>query len=586
MPGSSTLSCLIIPAAAMFSAVLLAGLNALAGDGPPIASMYSDPKPFLDAIAHERHRPEPLSRVTGISVPHHLLAADLIARGLQAAAGNRYNRIIVMSPDHFSRSRRPMATTQRDIDTVFGLVRNDQEATGALLQMDDLFDASDLFANEHGIAAILPLVRHFFPLAKIVPIAISYSASRADCDRALVVVEKMIGPQTLVIQSTDYSHYLAADVARQRDQETLNIIAANDADAVLRLVQPAHMDSKASQYIQMRLQAALKSHSTVIASRSSVHYGAADTKTTSYIVTVYTEGLPIASELRYPDQQVLYFGGDTFIGRYFTAALANKNVAAAVVRVVKAATGGAPLIVNLEGVVMDEPPEGIGGRDLHAMHTNLAVPILKALNVKVAGLANNHSFDLSAAGIDETRSILHKAGIVPLSHGEIIDVGSFRLLGLNFVGKLDYHGYPVVKNINLGEVCHLSGRPPLFALVHWGREYVAEPGEAEYAAAQAMEACGVGAIVGAHPHRASRGIQAMQGGEYLLTYSLGNLLFDQTAERGTGALLEVRVFEQGTYATRLIPLPNLFDFGIEQPQIKQSLPVRAQETNSARSRAN
>jgi poly-gamma-glutamate synthesis protein (capsule biosynthesis protein) len=115
---------------------------------------------------------------------------------------------------------------------------------------------------------------------------------------------------------------------------------------------------------------------------------------------------------------------------------------------------------------------------------------------------------------------------------------------------------------------------------------MAEPGEAEYTTAQAMQACGIGAIIGAHPHRAARGIKAMQGGEYLLTYSLGNLLFDQTAERGSGALFEVRVFEQGSYATRLIPLPSLFDFGIEQLQIKQSPPVRARETNSARNRAN
>jgi poly-gamma-glutamate synthesis protein (capsule biosynthesis protein) len=574
-----------IPVVAIFAAVLLTGPKASAGDRSLFASMYSDAKPFLVAIANERHRSRPLSRVTGISVPHHLLAADLIARGLQAAAGTQYERIILMSPDHFSRSRRPMATTKRDIDTVFNPARNDQEATGTLLQTDDLFDDSDLFEKEHGIAAILPFVRHYFPHAKIVPIAISYSASRADCDRAVALIEKLTGPRTLVIQSTDYSHYLAADAARERDQETLNIIAANDADAVLRLLQPAHMDSKASQYLQMRLQAVMKSYATVIANRSSVHYGVTDTKTTSYIVTIYTEALPIGSELRYPDLQVLYFGGDTFIGRYFTPALANVEVAAAIVRAVKAITGGAPLIVNLEGVIMDEPPEGIGG-DLHVMHASLAAPILKALNVKVAGLANNHSFDLGAAGVDETRSILRKAGIAPLGHDEIVDVGPFRLLGLNFVGKLDYHGYPVVKGSDLGEVCHLSGRPPLFALVHWGQEYMAEPGEAEYTTAQAMQACGIGAIIGAHPHRAARGIKAMQGGEYLLTYSLGNLLFDQTAERGSGALFEVRVFEQGSYATRLIPLPSLFDFGIEQLQIKQSPPVRARETNSARNRAN
>ena len=111
-----------------------------------------------------------------------------------------------------------------------------------------------MFDKEHGIAALLPFLRRFFPDARVVPVAISYNATREECDRALELLHELIGQRTLVVQSTDYSHYLPAGVARQRDQETLNIIAANDVGAVMRLVQPAHLDFKAAQYIQMRLQ--------------------------------------------------------------------------------------------------------------------------------------------------------------------------------------------------------------------------------------------------------------------------------------------------------------------------------------------
>lgn len=76
----------------------------------------------------------------------------------------------------------------------------------------------------------------------------------------------------------------------------------------------------------------------------------------------------------------------------------------------------------------------------------------------------------------------------------------------------------------------------------------------------------------------------MQGGEYQLTYSLGNLLFDQTASRGSGALLELRAFKQGTFATRLVPIANMFELGAERLQMKGSNPVNLPETNSAGSR--
>ena len=105
--------------------------KAAAEERAAFASMYSDAKPFLDAIAQERRQALLKSRVHGISVPHHLLAADLIARGFIAASGNSYDRIILLSPDHFNVSRRPLATTTRDIETVFGTVRNDRTATAA-----------------------------------------------------------------------------------------------------------------------------------------------------------------------------------------------------------------------------------------------------------------------------------------------------------------------------------------------------------------------------------------------------------------------------------------------------------------------
>jgi AmmeMemoRadiSam system protein B len=583
--ASLLLNARLIGLAAIFTSLWLSPSQASPSELPPFASMYADPRTFVEAIAKEERRPPPGLYVTGISVPHHLLASDLIARGFQAAAGNRYDRVIIVSPDHFSRSRRPMATTQRDINTVFGPVRNDREATGALLQATELFDDSALFATEHGIQALLPFVRHFLPNAKIVPIAISYSATREQCDRALTLIERLVGPHTLVVQSTDYSHYLPADVARRRDQETLNIIAANDARPIFRLLQPDHIDSRAAQYMQMQLQKKIfKSFATVIANRNSAEYSAMGTRTTSYVVTVYSTQPPVGADLRYPDQKVIYFAGDTFIGRFLTVPMANQQAAASVERAIKTITAAAPMVVNLEGVVMREPPQGTGD-DQHVMYASLAIPILKNLNVTVADLANNHGFDLGAAGLAESRSILQRSGIVPLGHKEVIDLGPLRLLGLNFIGKFGYRDYPMVKDGDLEEVCQMTAQPPLLAFVHWGHEYTNTAGAPEYAAAQSLHECGVDAVIGSHSHQATPQIEAMEGGEYQLTYSLGNFLFDQMPNRTSGALLELRAFKQGTYATRLISIPNLFELAAERLQADQQGEIKSPQTNSARSKA-
>src|SRR5262249_41907601 len=140
-----------IPAALALMAP--ACVAASADDAVPFHALYQERAPFASAIAQERLRRAPQLRVTAISVPHHLLAADLIARGFWAAAGNQYDRVIILSPDHFNRSARPLATTRRDFETAFGRLGNDRAATGALLESADLFDDSGLFEQEHGIAA-------------------------------------------------------------------------------------------------------------------------------------------------------------------------------------------------------------------------------------------------------------------------------------------------------------------------------------------------------------------------------------------------------------------------------------------------
>lgn len=521
----------------------------------PFASFYTDAKPFEDALNREAHSATP-ARITGLIVPHHILASDLIARAFWAASNNVYDRIVILCPDHFNKSKKPLATTARDIDTVFGIVANDKAATAVLLNDTSLFDDSDLFTNEHGVAVLLPFIKRLFPAAKIAPIAISYGSTREDWDRALTEIQPLIGPHTLLVQSTDFSHYLSVGIAMQRDQESLNVIAAGDVEAVVGLLQPDHLDSKAALYLQMRIQSGLKSSPTVIANRNAIEYEPSAEKTTSYVVAAYsTDPHP---EYSYADQNVILFGGDFFASRGLTEPLANGAVSRKLLSDVLAITRSTPLILNLEGAIVDEIPPNVPV-DLHAMDKTLAVPFLQQLHVNAVSLANNHSFDLGSIGLKSSYTILGEAGIRPLPQGRIEDLGFLRLTTLNFVVGRNRDGYPLAGHQDLDALCHSHARPPVIAFVHWGLEYRKEASRAEFETAAALHDCGVSAIIGAHSHQASHDLLALNGGEYLMLFSLGNFLFDQSSPRGSGALLELRFFHQGTFAARLVPIPNFFD---------------------------
>jgi poly-gamma-glutamate synthesis protein (capsule biosynthesis protein) len=243
----------------------------------------------------------------------------------------------------------------------------------------------------------------------------------------------------------------------------------------------------------------------------------------------------------------------------------------AIFKEIQRVTGGLPLIINLEGVALDEIPDQLPS-DLHVMPGGLAVPALKQMNVFAASLANNHSFDLGSVGLDETVAMLHKAGVKALRHGEIADLGKFRLAALNFIPKRQIPGFPVVHEGELGGLCYQSARTPLLAFVHWGSEYTSVARESEYSIAEQLLDCGVIGVIGAHSHRASTAIEASAGGAQQITYSLGNLVFDQNGSNSSGAVLELRVFNQGTFATRLLPIANLYDVAHHELRNKITTP--------------
>lgn len=184
------------------------------------------------------------------------------------------------------------------------------------------------------------------------------------------------------------------------------------------------------------------------------------------------------------------------------------------------------------------------------MDDGLAGPILQTINVTAAGLANNHSFDLGRDGLAASEAALKARRIRPLRHMSVADLGAFRLVALNFIGAGDVKNYPVIRrsdraaSTDLRRLCRSPARPPLVALVHWGKEYTSTAGEDERAIAEALAACGVSLVVGAHSHQASRRSEPIAGGEALMFFSLGNLLFDQRSPYGTGALIELRTFKR------------------------------------------
>jgi poly-gamma-glutamate synthesis protein (capsule biosynthesis protein) len=533
-------------------AVLACCLAAHAAAEKSYPLFYPSAAPFKTAIA-ETKQIKPLTvHVTGVTVPHHLLAAEMIAHTLRLAAGTQPARIILLTPDHFSRSERPFATSVRDFATPLGPVATDLDAVKQLLKCP-LVEKSNLFSHEHGAQALLPFLAKLFPGVPVLPVALGVRSSRAEWETLAAALAPLVAENTLLVQSTDFSHYLSAKVARQKDQETLRAIASGDAAAILALNQPDHLDSKAAQWLMTTLQQR-RHHATatVVDNRNAIDFGGPpdEPRTTSYITQVWSpdripaEGLP---------GEAWFFGGDTHFGRHLAPLLADPAAVARVDRAILGLTGGRPLIVNLEGVMLDQVPPAA-----HPMKIGMAerttLDRLKAWHTRGVILANNHTLDFGPASLAAMRHALETAGITCVGDRECVDFGPFRL-----AAATDWLNPPAAARNRITADMVASWRdtpPPWIAFFHCGKEYGEDPGARERLLGERAGAAGAGLLLGCHPHRPSPGWEL--GGGALRFYSLGNLLFDQSDVRNTGGLVEVRFFKQGTWTARWLPLGNLY----------------------------
>ncbi|MBW4707257.1 AmmeMemoRadiSam system protein B [Roseobacter sp. YSTF-M11] len=494
--------------------------------------------------------------VTGLIVPHHLLAADLMARGFWAASAGTYTRIILIGPDHFGLLDDGFATTEATLDTVFGPLTADREGVASLRAADASVAVQDVYAD-HSLTAVTPFITRFFPEAHVVPVLAALGTGPRDWRQIADALAPLVHDQTLIIQSTDFSHFLSQGEAALHDLESLAVLTAGGPDDIAELHQPHHLDSRAALAVQLDLQRRLGARPTVLANRNSATFGGSKAETTSYIVAAFHADPQATAQLRWPDHETIYFGGDLFLGRFMRPLLLDPELRPALTAPITRITDGAPLIANLEGAIFDSWVEELPAR-AHLMQQPLADPVLRALDLAALGLANNHAHDLGQAGYDTTLATLRDLGITPLEHAKLTSVGPLNIMALNFVPPNQMGGLKVPADSDPASLCTVPGQAPLVLFVHWGAEFTNEPDLVTQRIASELRSCGAALIVGAHSHKASTNIR-FDGGPGALVYSLGNLLFDQTQEMGaTSALLEVRVFEQGTLASRLIPLPNIY----------------------------
>ena len=186
----------------------------------------------------------PMPDARAIVVPHHWLAGHLILSSLRdLSSGTRYDRVILIGPDHVGAASAGAVTSDLPWETPFGLLRPDTESVSRLAASDAVRLEPDTLSDEHSLAGIVPAIAYYLPDAEIVPLALRHDLDIGQVRALAGTLAPLLDDDgTVIVASVDFSHYLSAAEARARDAETLAAMGAMDSQAILSFGDE-HLDS-------------------------------------------------------------------------------------------------------------------------------------------------------------------------------------------------------------------------------------------------------------------------------------------------------------------------------------------------------
>jgi hypothetical protein len=164
-------------------------------------------------------------------VPHagYIYSGSVAARAYDelGAARGIVRRVVVLGPAHRVAVRGLAVPTAEAFATPLGQVAVDRQALRAVQHLPQVVPSDPAHAAEHSLEVQLPFLQKQLGEFALVPFAVGM----ASVEEVAQVLEQLWGgPETLIVISTDLSHYHAYEEARRIDAATLARIGACATD--------------------------------------------------------------------------------------------------------------------------------------------------------------------------------------------------------------------------------------------------------------------------------------------------------------------------------------------------------------------
>lgn len=148
-------------------------------------------------------------------------ATAALAYARLAPARHSIRRVVLLGPAHRVPVRGLALPDDDALATPLGQVAVDRAALAQLAQLPQVVRSRSVHAHEHALEVQLPFLQTVLDDFQLVPLVVGHASAE---DVAEVLERLWGGPETLLVISSDLSHFLPYRAAQQTDSQTLQAI--------------------------------------------------------------------------------------------------------------------------------------------------------------------------------------------------------------------------------------------------------------------------------------------------------------------------------------------------------------------------
>jgi AmmeMemoRadiSam system protein B/AmmeMemoRadiSam system protein A len=180
--------------------------------------------------------PAPLENVIALVAPHagYVYSGPVAAYSYKLIKGRKFDRVVVIAPSHYQAFDFSSVYDGAAYTTPFGQVPVDRAFAAKLAKMSPLIRLSALGHTpspdhpEHALEVQLPFLQRVIGQFQLVPIIMGDQSYEACRTLGVALAKLVAGTNTLIVASSDLSHYHTYDEAESLDHKTLKAIGEYD----------------------------------------------------------------------------------------------------------------------------------------------------------------------------------------------------------------------------------------------------------------------------------------------------------------------------------------------------------------------